>query len=93
MSQDDKNNENRPGEDPVNKILGLEDPNSVSAFEIYSKKNHQDINNSKQKSEMYGSSSPIRLVQEAARKFGLKTLSSELENLRYSRSYVMSQGS
>jgi hypothetical protein len=90
MLQDDRNNKDRvEAEDHTNKVVGLEDPNSVSAFEVYSKRSYQHGNNSKlnkikQKGVTSTTSNPVRLVQEAARKFGLMGLSSELEKIRYS---------
>jgi hypothetical protein len=88
MLQDD-NKDRVEGEDHTNKAVGLEDPNSVSAFEVYSKRSHEHGNNSKlnkikQKAGTSATSNPVRLVQEAARKFGLMVLSSELEKIRYS---------
>jgi hypothetical protein len=89
MSEGDTDNKNRIEEELVDKILGLKDPNSVSAFEVYSKKTRQHsgsnkVNNTKQKVVTNTTNNPLRLVQEAARKFGLTVLSSELEKMRYS---------
>lgn len=90
LLQDDKDNKDRVEEgDHISKAVGLEDPNSVSAFEIYSKRSHQHVSNSKsnkmkQRSVTSTTSNPVRLVQEAARKFGLMVFSSELEKVRYS---------
>ena len=90
MLQDDKDNKERvEEEDHINKAVGLEDPNSVSAFEVYSKRSHQHGSNSKsnkmkQKAAKCATSNPVRLVQEAARIFGITVLSSELEKVRYS---------
>jgi hypothetical protein len=96
MSQDDMDKNNRvEEEDPVDKIVGSQDPSSVSAFEAYSMRNHQhsnnsNINNTKQKAVTNSTSNPVRFVQEAARKFGLTVLSSELEKIRYSGSHFIS---
>jgi hypothetical protein len=89
-SQDDMDKNNKVEEDyPVGKIRGLKDPNSVSAFEVYSSRHHQyssnsNIHNAKQKAVTNTIRNPVRLVQEAARKFGLTALSSEIEKIRYS---------
>lgn len=88
MLQDDKDNKDRvEEEDHINQVVGLEDPNSVSAFEVYSKRSHQRGSNSKsnkmkQRAVTNTISNPVRLVQEAARKFGLTELCSELEKVR-----------
>lgn len=90
LLQDDKDNKDRVEEgDHINKAVGLDDPDSVSAFEVYSKRSHQHVSNSKsnkmkQRSVTSTTSNPVRLVQEAARKYGLTVLSSELEKVRYS---------
>jgi hypothetical protein len=95
MSEDDTDNKNRGEEDLVDEILRLKDPNTVSAFEVYSKKtnqhsNNNKVNNTKQKAVTNTTSNPLRLVQEAARKFGLTVLSSELEKIRYSGNHLIS---
>jgi hypothetical protein len=98
MSQDDTNKNNGVEEEhPVDKIFGLKDPNALSAFEVYNIRSHQqsnnnNINNTKQKAVTNTISNPIRLVQGAARTFGLTVLSSELEKIRYlySHSHLMS---
>jgi hypothetical protein len=82
ISEDDKDNKNTGEDDLDNKILGLKDQNLVSAYEVYSKKSHQHSNNTKQKAVTNTTSNPLRLVQEAARKFGLTALSSELGKIR-----------
>lgn len=97
MSEDDTDNKNRGKEDLVDNILGLNDPNSVSAFEVYCKKtyhhsNNNEVNSTKQKAVTTSTSNPLRLVQEAARKFKLTVLSSELEKIRYSGNHLMSVG-
>jgi hypothetical protein len=90
MLQDDKDNKDRAEDDDnTNKVAGLKNTNAVSAFEVYSKRSHQHGNNSKlnkikQKAVTSTTSNPVRLVQEAARKYGLTELSSELEKIRYS---------
>ena len=81
---DDKDNIDCPEDNSIEKILGTRDSNSVSAFEVYSKKNYSNnnkSNNKQQKSTV--NTNPIRLMQEAAKKFGLSVLSTELEKLRY----------
>jgi hypothetical protein len=89
LLQDDKDNKDRVEEgDHIGKVGGLEDPNSVSAFEVYSKRSHQHVSNSKsnktkQRAATSTTSNPVRLVQEAASKFGLTVLSSELDKVRY----------
>jgi hypothetical protein len=89
MSEDDTNKNNEVEEEhPVDKIFGLKDPNSLSAFEVYStgnheQSNHSNINNANRKAVTNTISNPVRLVREAARKFGLTVLSSELEKIRY----------
>jgi hypothetical protein len=85
MSQDDTNKNNEVEED---KSFGLKDPNSLSAFEVYSTRrhqqsNHSSINNAKRKAVTNTISNPVRLVREAAIKFGLTVLSSELDKIRY----------
>lgn len=90
LLQDDKDNKDRVEEgDHISRVVGLEDPDSVSAFEVYSKRSQQHVSNSKsnktkQRAATSTTSNPVRLVQEAARKFGLMVLSSELDKVRYS---------
>ena len=90
LLQDDKDNKDSVEEgDHISKVVGLEDPDSVSAFEVYSKRSNQRVSNSKsnkmkQRAATSTTSNPVRLVQEAAKRFGLTMLSSELDKVRYS---------
>lgn len=91
---DDKDTASEEDQIEIDKILGSRDPNSISAFEVYSKKNYKGKTNStKQKSVTNVTNNPVRLVQEAAKKFGLSLLSSELEKIRYEDGCIlMKQG-
>ncbi|XP_069705770.1 inhibitor of Bruton tyrosine kinase [Periplaneta americana] len=91
---DDKSTASEEDHIEINKILGSRDPNSISAFEVYSKKNNKGKTSStKQKPVTNVTNNPVRLVQEAAKRFGLSLLSSELEKIRYEDGYIlMKQG-
>ncbi|PSN38863.1 hypothetical protein C0J52_25683, partial [Blattella germanica] len=81
---DDKDNKHSGSDENLSdNIFGTKDPNSISAFEVYNKQKHSNnnkTNNNKQKSS--NNVNPIRMVQEAARKFGLHLLQLELEKIR-----------
>ena len=80
---DDKDDNVCPEDNSIGKILGTRDPNSVSAFEVYSKKNYSDNNKANAKQKSMINTNPVRLMHEAAKKFGFSVLIAELEKIRY----------
>ncbi|KAJ9579143.1 hypothetical protein L9F63_024751 [Diploptera punctata] len=83
VESDEKANNVCPEDNSVEKILGTRDPSSVSAFEVYSKKNYSNNNKTNNKQKSTTNIHPIRMMQEAAKKFGLSVLITELEKIRY----------
>ncbi|XP_066994710.2 inhibitor of Bruton tyrosine kinase [Anabrus simplex] len=78
--------------DPGLENIISEDLNSVSAFEVYSEVANGRKSKNKQANQQSSVCDPVRLAQEAAKRFAVSNLRKKLEGVRYENGFIVAKG-